>query len=89
MSGYCTNTFVRSSPLAGTPGRRTGGIVRGLMRRAAVRGREIVAAWRQRNAYRAVLATMGERELRDIGLNAYEAGREAKRPFWLGPVRRD
>lgn len=87
MFGYCTDTFVRPSPLAGTPERRTGGTVSDLVRRAAQWGRDVLAAWRQRQAYRAALATMGERELRDIGLSTHEADRESVRPFWLGPVR--
>jgi uncharacterized protein YjiS (DUF1127 family) len=35
-----------------------------------------------RSRERQILATMGARELRDIGVTPYEAGLEARKPFW-------
>jgi len=44
-----------------------------------------MAAWRQRRRYRAYLATMDDRDLRDIGLCRSDAEREANLPFWREP----
>jgi uncharacterized protein YjiS (DUF1127 family) len=35
-----------------------------------------------RSRERRILATMDARELRDIGVTPYEAGTEARKPFW-------
>jgi uncharacterized protein YjiS (DUF1127 family) len=42
------------------------------------------AAWLMlaRSRERQILATMDARELRDIGVTPYEAGTEARKPFW-------
>lgn len=42
------------------------------------------AEWRQRAADRRVLASMDERQLRDIGFSRIEAETEANKPFWRG-----
>ncbi|WP_316977767.1 DUF1127 domain-containing protein [Shumkonia mesophila] len=47
---------------------------------------EKVAIWQQRQRYRAYLAAMGERELRDVGLCRTDAEREANRAFWRPPA---
>ena len=49
-------------------------------------GYATIATWRQRQRYRAYLATMGERDLRDIGLCRTDAEREANLPFWKHPA---
>jgi uncharacterized protein YjiS (DUF1127 family) len=42
------------------------------------------AAWLMlaRSRERQILAAMDARELRDIGVTPYEAGLEARKPFW-------
>lgn len=47
---------------------------------------EKIATWQQRQRYRAYLATMGERDLHDIGLCRTDAEREANLPFWKQPA---
>ena len=44
-----------------------------------------VSVWQKRRRYRAYLAIMDERDLRDIGLCRLDAEREANRPFWKRP----
>lgn len=46
------------------------------------RWRRQVALWQARAAERQALATMSERELRDIGVSPGEAHAEAAKPFW-------
>ncbi|SIS68048.1 DUF1127 domain-containing protein [Phaeovulum vinaykumarii] len=41
-----------------------------------------LARWRRTRATRRALARLGPDQLRDIGLSAPEARREAARPFW-------
>ncbi|MFO0989705.1 MAG: DUF1127 domain-containing protein [Alphaproteobacteria bacterium] len=41
-----------------------------------------LAEWRERAEQRAHLAAMDERLLKDIGISAVEATREADKPFW-------
>ena len=41
-----------------------------------------LAEWRERAEQRAHLAGMDERLLKDIGISAVEATREADKPFW-------
>jgi uncharacterized protein YjiS (DUF1127 family) len=43
---------------------------------------ELFGVWRRRQRYRGYLATMDERDLRDIGLCRPDAEREANLPFW-------
>ncbi len=43
---------------------------------------ELLMTWRQREADRAVLAEMNERDLRDVGLTRSEVLVEADKPFW-------
>jgi len=57
----------------------------GLLRKA----RTVLSEWNRRRQYRGYLANMEARDLRDIGLSAHEAGREARRPMWMRPIRRD
>ena len=45
--------------------------------------RQIVALWRERRRSRLLLVTLNDRLLRDIGLTAAEAEREATKPFWM------
>lgn len=49
-------------------------------------GLALDAAWLmlQRSRERRVLAGLDARELCDIGVTAYEAGVEARKPFWKG-----
>jgi uncharacterized protein YjiS (DUF1127 family) len=39
-------------------------------------------AWRERGRQRAMLATLDDRMLRDIGIDRARAQREAEKPFW-------
>lgn len=41
-----------------------------------------ITTWRRRRRYRAYLATMEDRDLRDIGLCRSDAEREANLPAW-------
>jgi uncharacterized protein YjiS (DUF1127 family) len=43
---------------------------------------DLLLTWQHRDAERATLAAMNERELRDIGLARNEVLVEADRPFW-------
>ncbi|MGG5819955.1 DUF1127 domain-containing protein [Falsiroseomonas sp. HW251] len=43
----------------------------------------LVGEWRARSRDRALLASLGHRELRDIGLSPGEAAMEASKPFWM------
>jgi uncharacterized protein YjiS (DUF1127 family) len=54
--------------------------------RAAVRAR--VALWSALARERRSLARLDARLLRDIGIDAGAAAREAERPFWDAPARR-
>jgi len=47
-----------------------------------------VALWRALARERRALATLDPRLLRDIGLDAGDAAREADRPFWDAPEGR-
>jgi uncharacterized protein YjiS (DUF1127 family) len=38
--------------------------------------------WKQRARERALLLSLGERALRDIGLSRYDALHEGRKPFW-------
>ncbi|WP_270936768.1 DUF1127 domain-containing protein [Falsiroseomonas oryzae] len=49
----------------------------------AARIRHAFARWRIRMQERDALASMGHRELRDIGLTPAEARIEAGKPFWI------
>lgn len=53
---------------------RTGAALARIVRR--------IVFWRTVAAQRRLLLTMDERMLRDIGIDRYEALREARRPFW-------
>lgn len=53
--------------------------------RAALRR---IALWRALSRERRALATLDARLLRDIGIDAAEAAREAARPFWDAPEGR-
>jgi uncharacterized protein YjiS (DUF1127 family) len=44
---------------------------------------ETVRRWRHRARSRAVLATLDERALRDIGLAPADVPRECGKPFWM------
>jgi uncharacterized protein YjiS (DUF1127 family) len=41
-----------------------------------------VALWWERGRSRHVLATLGDHELRDIGITQTEAQLESEKPFW-------
>lgn len=43
---------------------------------------ETVIVWRLRSRQRALLATLDDRMLRDLGVSRAEAQREADKPFW-------
>jgi uncharacterized protein YjiS (DUF1127 family) len=47
-----------------------------------LRWRRKIALWRARAAERDALASMSERELRDIGVTPAQAYAEASKPFW-------
>ena len=47
-----------------------------------VRLARLAAGWRERARTRRALWTLGDRMLRDVGLDRVEAGREALKPFW-------
>lgn len=47
---------------------------------AAARAR--IEAWLDRARERGKLAQLTDRELRDIGLNRYDAQQECRKPFW-------
>ena len=42
----------------------------------------ILAVWRERARKRRQLATMPERDLKDIGLTRLDAAKEVRKPFW-------
>ena len=42
----------------------------------------LLKEWQRRAHGRAELAALDDRELRDIGVTRYEAGREIGKPFW-------
>lgn len=44
----------------------------------------LLAAWNQRRRTRIALAKLPPHLLRDIGLSAGDAAREAEKPFWRG-----
>lgn len=44
----------------------------------------LLAVWRARHRERRQLATLGLRELRDIGLAPYDVQAEIRKPFWRG-----
>jgi uncharacterized protein YjiS (DUF1127 family) len=44
----------------------------------------LLRLWGRRIAQRNALATLGERDLRDIGTTRIDAMREAAKPFWRG-----
>jgi uncharacterized protein YjiS (DUF1127 family) len=46
------------------------------------RWREGFLRWRERRRSRQMLLTLGDRELRDIGLTRLDAWQEWKKPFW-------
>lgn len=48
-----------------------------------LRGSHLIGEWRDRSRSRAELATLGERELRDICVSPGEAAMEAAKPFWM------
>jgi len=55
------------------------------LRRQRCRARNfaaLVGVWRQRARSRRELMMMTDRELRDLGINRYEALYEARKPFW-------
>lgn len=39
-------------------------------------------SWQRRRSERASLANMDDRMLRDIGMDRFQAEREARKPFW-------
>lgn len=41
-----------------------------------------VTDWRERARQRAILATLDDRMLRDVGIDRASASREAGKPFW-------
>jgi uncharacterized protein YjiS (DUF1127 family) len=41
-----------------------------------------VLEWQERSEQRHLLAAMDDRMLKDIGVNALDAQREANKPFW-------
>ena len=43
---------------------------------------DLVQLWRSRAAERRMLALLGERDLKDIGVSRAEAQVEAEKPFW-------
>jgi uncharacterized protein YjiS (DUF1127 family) len=43
---------------------------------------EAIATWRRRSRTRRQLLALSERELRDVGLSAYERERESAKWFW-------
>jgi uncharacterized protein YjiS (DUF1127 family) len=55
--------------------------VAGLPTRLA-RWREGFLRWRERRRSRQMLLTLGDRELRDIGLTRLDAWQEWRKPFW-------
>lgn len=53
------------------------------VRRVIVKPLEIIAIWQERAEQRHALRTLDERMLKDIGVSAGAANREAGKPFWL------
>jgi len=51
--------------------------------RSAMRLADHVLLWLERGRQRRELATLTERELRDIGLSRLDVARETAKPFWL------
>jgi uncharacterized protein YjiS (DUF1127 family) len=50
----------------------------GVLRKIA----QTVAVWSARSRERRALSHLDEDRLRDIGVNRYDAKREAEKPFW-------
>ena len=42
-----------------------------------------ITLWRQRSRQRQQLANLSTQQLRDIGISADQADREASKPFWM------
>jgi uncharacterized protein YjiS (DUF1127 family) len=42
----------------------------------------LIGIWRRRSRERQMLAAMSDRQLRDIGITAWEAFTEVNKPFW-------
>jgi len=52
------------------------------VRTAASHGIRVFLLWVDRAAERRQLATMNERDLKDIGITRYDALKEWQKPFW-------
>lgn len=63
----------RSAP-ASRPFRTVSAMLKGL--------KEQLAAWRLRQHQRAVLLSLGDAELQDIGVSRAQANFESNKPFW-------
>jgi uncharacterized protein YjiS (DUF1127 family) len=57
-------------------------VVRAAGGRALRRAAGLLRSWRRRIAESDELRTMSDRELRDFGINRYEAEYEARKAFW-------
>ncbi len=53
-------------------------------RAAAVTAPDILLLWADRAASRRALMRLDDRQLGDIGVNRFDAVREARKPFWRG-----
>jgi uncharacterized protein YjiS (DUF1127 family) len=58
--------------------------VAGLPLRIAAQVAGLLRIWRRRAVEGDELRRMSDRELRDLGISRYEAGLEARKPFWRG-----
>jgi uncharacterized protein YjiS (DUF1127 family) len=74
-------SIVKADLVRQRPGDRAPSIVAGLSAQLA-RWREGFLRWRERRRSRQMLLTLGDRELRDIGLTRFDAWQEWKKPFW-------
>lgn len=54
-----------------------------LVRRVCIKPLELIVIWQERAEQRHALRTLDSRMLKDIGISAGDANREAGKPFWL------
>jgi uncharacterized protein YjiS (DUF1127 family) len=55
----------------------------GKVRRVIVKALEQLVIWQERADQRHALSELNEHLLKDIGISASEAYREARKPFWM------
>jgi len=54
-----------------------------LVRQVFIKPLEIIVIWQERAEQRHILRSLDSRMLKDIGVSASDANREAGKPFWL------